>query len=292
MFAWTLPLDQPYVYAAWLAEYLFYLLYHLGQLELVIATRTILIGIAVWLVAIEARRRSGSWRIAALVITLLCVIITNNLPVRTQMFAWIPFVITYLVLKRYSEGKCSPYYLVLCPLLMLFWVNVHGSYILGLVLFAAFLAGAIISRFLKQSDALGWTQVAWIGTAGVFTALATLVNPRFTGIIGYTVKLLTDPSSQKLIEEWQSPTPKGFANIFFFISILLFIVVLAISKYQLSPTEIILTPHANQQLLSGQRKILIEYQKVQQLIFLRFKSAIRTIYVYFSVCTIKSKPIK
>src|SRR5512139_3351569 len=84
MFAWSLPAEQPFYYAAWLAEYLLYVLYRLGGLALIIFLRTILIGVAVWLVATEAHRRSNSWRITALVIALLSLMITNNLPVRTQ----------------------------------------------------------------------------------------------------------------------------------------------------------------------------------------------------------------
>src|SRR3990170_8862022 len=57
MFAWTLPSDQPFFYAAWLAELLFYLLHRVGDLALITAMRTILIGVAVFLIASEARRR-------------------------------------------------------------------------------------------------------------------------------------------------------------------------------------------------------------------------------------------
>ena len=73
IYAWTLPADQPFFYAAWLAELWFYLLYRLGSLEIIIFIRTVLIGICVGLVAIEfppaqwflAHRRLGdrlAWR--------------------------------------------------------------------------------------------------------------------------------------------------------------------------------------------------------------------------------------
>jgi hypothetical protein len=256
MFAWTLPADQPFFYAAWLAELFFYLLYHLGNLELVIAMRTVLIGIAIWFIAAEARRRSGSWRIAALVIALLSLMITNNLPVRTQMWAWIPFVTTYLILQRYVEGKISRYWLLAIPVSMIVWVNVHGSFILGLILIGAFFVGEVIRILVKQPEALGWPQIGWIGLTGVLTGLAVLINPRFFEIVSYTIDLLTDPPSQKLIEEWQSPTPQGLANIVFYISILVFILALAYSKYRLTPTEIILSLGFLWLAWSGQRYVI------------------------------------
>jgi hypothetical protein len=41
--------------------------------------------------------------------------------------------------------------------------------------------------------------------------------------------------------EWKSPTPQGIAHITFYLSILLFIVLLAYTKYRLTPTEILLS---------------------------------------------------
>lgn len=256
MYAWSLPPDQPFFYAAWLAELLFYILYHLGALALLITTRTILIGITIWLVATEVRRRTSSWRITALLIALLSLMITNNLPVRTQMWAWLPFIITYMVLKRYSEGNLSWHWLLLLPISMILWVNVHGSYILGLIIPGAFFLGEAISRLFKQANALNWHQIGWIGCTGILSGLAVLVNPRFVGIINYTINLLTDPPSQQLIEEWQSPTPQGLANIIFYISIIVFIIILALSRYRLTPTEIILYVGFLWLAWSGQRYVI------------------------------------
>jgi hypothetical protein len=256
MYAWTLPSDQPFYYAAWLAELLFYILYRIGSLELIIFTRTMLIGITMGLVAIEAHRRSGSWRITALVVALLGLMITNNLIVRTQMWAWLPFTASYIVLKRYSEGKLSWHWLLFCPISMILWVNVHGSYILGLIIAGAFFLGEALRNLFKQENALNLHQIVWIGCTGILSGLAVLINPRFTGIITYTINLLTDPPSQKLIGEWQSPTPQGLSNIFFYISILVFIIVLAYSKYRLTLTEIILFGGFLWLAWSGQRYVV------------------------------------
>jgi hypothetical protein len=256
IFAWTLPANHPFFYAAWLAELLFYLFYRLGGLALIISTRTILIGITAWLVAVEAHRRCGSWRISALAIALLSLMITNNLIIRTQIWAWLPFFITYIVLKRYTEGIESWCWLFLCPISMVLWVNVHGSFILGLILPGVFFLGEALRNLFKHAKALNWHQVGWIGCTGILSGLAVLINPRIFGIVSYSIKLLTDPPSQQLIEEWQSPTPQGLANIFFYISILIFIIVLAYSKYRLTVTELLLLVGFLWLAWSGQRYVI------------------------------------
>ncbi len=256
MYAWSLPDNQPFYYAAWLAELLLYIFFRLGGLALVISTRTILIGLTMALVAIEAHRQSGSWRISALVVAFLCLMITNNLIVRTQIWAWLPFIITYIVFKRYAEGGINKRWLLLCPLSMIFWVNVHGSFILGLILPGAFFVGEIVKRLLKQAKSLNWHQIGWIGCTGLLSGLSILINPRFTEIVNYSITLLTDPPSQQLIEEWQSPTPQGISNISFYISIIIFIIILAYSRYRLSFTEIILFVGFLWLAWSGQRYVI------------------------------------
>ena len=256
IYAWTLPADQPFFYGSWLAELLFYFFYRIGSLSLVIFIRTILFGLTLWLAGVEAHRQSKSWRISALVIALLALMSINNLIVRTQNWAWLPFILTYILLKRYTAGIIRWQWLFLCPLIMIFWVNVHGSFILGIIIPGAFLAGEIIQKLLRQKDVLNWFHIIIIGCVLVLSGLAILVNPHFTGIVNYTVKLLTDPSSQRLIEEWQSPTPQGIANITFYVSILIFLVLIAISKYRLRATEIILTIGFLWLAWSGQRYVI------------------------------------
>ncbi len=260
IFAWTLPPDHPFFYGAWLGELLLYLPHRLGGLELLIFVRNLLALAFFALVAYEARQRSGSWRIAAFVVLLFYVMALNNLTLRTQIWAWLPFMLIALVLHRFTSGKCSPsgyrQWLLLCPLLMLVWVNVHGSYILGLVLVGSYLVGEALRALFKQPGALDPTHIAWLGIASALTAAATLVNPRGIGIYTYFMGLMTDAPSQGLIAEWQSPSPNGIANLAFFVSILLLILVLAYSRYRPSLTDLLLILGFLWLAWSGQRYIV------------------------------------
>ena len=240
LFSWSLPLDLPYIYGAWLGEYLFYLLYHLGKLELVIFTRTVMALISFWLVGYEAKRRSGSWRIAALVTTPACIITINNLVVRPQNWSWLGFMAFFILLSRFSDRQLRGRWLLALPLIMIFWVNAHGAFILGLALAGVFFAGEAIRTWVKLPGALPIRSVVLIGATGLLSALATVVNPRFTKIFGYVLDLMTDRPSQGLIEEWQSPTPSGIANTAFFILILIVMLVLVFSHYRPTPTDVLL----------------------------------------------------
>lgn len=240
LFGWTLPADTTFVYGAWLGEFLLYMLYKIGKLELVIFARNILIVLAFWLVIYETRRRSGSWRVGALAIALLAAMTLNNLVVRPQIWAWVTFMLFYILLSRFAEGQIHKVWLILCPVLMVFWVNVHGSYILGGVMLGMFFVGEALRTGLRLQQALPWRSVIWILIIGALTAIAMFINPQGLGTIGYVIKLMSDQPSQELIVEWQSPTTQGLSNTTFYISILLLLISLAYSKRKLLPTEMLL----------------------------------------------------
>ncbi len=239
MFSWSIAADRPFVYGAWLAEWLFFQIQRLGGLELVIFTRNVLVLSFFALIGWEAQRRSGSWRLAALATTLVAAMSINNLIVRTQNWSWLPFMLFLIVLSRYVARQWGPRTLALLPLTMLFWVNAHGAYVLGLVLIGLFAAGETARRLWHVPAALTWREIAWLYGAGAATLAATLVNPRGWHIFGYVQTMMADQSSQKLVIEWQSPTPSGYANLTFFASTLLLLFALAHAQRRPSFTHVL-----------------------------------------------------
>jgi hypothetical protein len=240
MFAWSLPADAPFVYATWLGEWLFYALYQLGGLQAPILARNLL-GLAGFaLVAAEARRRSGSWRLAALAALLAWAMSINNLPARTQNWSWVPFGLYAFILGAYAAGQARPRALLALPPLMGFWVNAHGAFMLGLGMIAVVAAGETLRRLLRQPDALGWNRLRplYLAAAGAFAA--TLLNPSGVGIFGYVLKLLTDPPSQGLVNEWQPPTTHGIAGFVFFVSIMALLAAFALARRRASITDVLL----------------------------------------------------
>lgn len=240
MFAWTLPADQPYTYAAWLAEWLFYMLYRVGGLPAPVLARNLLGLAAFTLVALEAHRRSGSWRLAGLAALLAGTMTLNNLPTRTQNWAWVPFALFALILAAYAAGQARPRVLLALPLLMAFWVNAHGSFALGLAMLALVALGETLRVLVRQPAALSWGRIGWLYAAAAGTLAATLLNPGGASIFGYVRALLSNGSIQSLVSEWQPPTPGGIANTVFFLSILALLAGFALGRRRPSITDVLL----------------------------------------------------
>jgi hypothetical protein len=239
LFAWTLPTDHPYVYATWLGEWLFYALYDFLGLQAVVIARNILATVAFALVAIEARRRSGSWRLAALAVLLAGAMSINNLIIRTQNWSWVPFALYALILGAYVDGQRRARVLIALPLLMAFWVNAHGAFVLGLVLLAIVTGGETLRRLLRQPQALSWERLCALYLAGAATFIATILNPSGVGIFGYVFKLLTDPSSQNLVVEWQPPTTHSIVGFCFFATVIVMLFTFALARRRPSLTDLL-----------------------------------------------------
>jgi hypothetical protein len=256
MFAWSLPAETPFFYGAWLGEWLLYIVYTWGGLALLLFVRTILALSVFWLTAFRARLRSDSWRLSALALAFAGTMSLNNLMLRPQIWSWLPFVIYLLVLESWSAGRLRTSWLLVLPLLMVFWVNAHGAFVLGLVLLGIFGLGELLSKLLKQGSCHSWSDLTkLVGVAGL-TSLATLINPKGVGIVQYVIGLMTDAPSQGLVIEWQSPTPSGIANTVFYISIVVLLLVLAYSKFKPPPTDILLLAGFLWLAWNGQRYVI------------------------------------
>jgi hypothetical protein len=266
MFAWSVPADTPFVYATWLGEWLFYALYALGGPQAPILARNMLGLAGFTLVAVEARRRSGSWRLAALAALAAWAMSINNLPARTQNWSWVPFALFALLLGAYVAGQARARALLALPALMAFWVNAHGAFVLGLALVAIVVGGETLRALLHAAAARGarfadtrdikgaalsglpaghparldWRRLRPLYLAAAGTVAATMLNPLGPGIFGYVLKLLTDPPSQGLVIEWQPPTTRGLAGFCFYASILALLAAFAYARRRPTITDLLL----------------------------------------------------
>ncbi len=240
LFAWTLPTDHPYIYQSWLGEWLFYALFRSGGLPMTIFARNMLGAAAFVMVAWEARLRSGSWRLGALASVLAAAMTINNLNARTQNWSWLPFMATLMILGGYAAGRLRPRWLIGLPLIIVFWVNAHGAFVLGLLLAGAFVAGETLRRLLRQPRALGWPQLRWLYLSTLGMVAATLVNPLGLGIFSYVASLLGDEASQGLINEWQPPNPHSLAGAFFITGVLALIAAFALARRRPTISDVLM----------------------------------------------------
>jgi Cation transport ATPase len=256
LFAWSLPADTPYIYQSWLGEWLFYVLYSIGGFPLTVFARNLLFTLTFGLMGYDAYRRSGSWRLAALAILAAGLMAMNNLTTRTQNWSLLPFILTSLLLGSYIDGRLNQRWLWAIPLLMVFWVNAHGAFMTGLLLIGAYTFAETLRRLLRHSRALTWERLRWLYIVAGASLLAVMVNPLGPRIFGYVRLLLSDPSSQTLINEWQPPSTRTYAGTAFYLAFLGLLAAFGLARRRPTITDVLLVCGFGWMAISGQRYVL------------------------------------
>ena len=213
---------SPVVNFSWGAAVLFWLIYKAGGLPLTVLVRGLLVALACSLAWLTARRL-GAGRIGAALVLLLAVLASsNNWSMRPQLFAYPLFALALYLLYRWQNGfKKAIYWL---PLISLLWVNLHGSFVMLILLTAAAL---VFGRGDKRS----------LGLAAAGVLLATFLNPRGPGSWTYVFNSLTVASSQQFSAEWSPPVNSGWQMNIFFLWLLAFPLLVAFSPRKLDRLE-------------------------------------------------------
>lgn len=206
--AYTVPFDAPYVYQSWLSEIVMYGAWRLGGVPMLMLLRTTSIVTAYGLLAWAAWRRSeGNARTVVLALLVAMLIGWNNWTLRPQTLALVPGAAMVLLLSEYAAGRLKRQWLLTLPLLMLLWVNLHGSFILGLGLLGLTWLGMAIRtlRTPQLQRAVAWHSLRDLTLVGVAAGLATLIHPLGLGIFGYVRDMLGNAELQDRFIEWQAP---------------------------------------------------------------------------------------
>jgi hypothetical protein len=251
---------QPFFNQGWLAQLLMYGIYQLGGIPLTYLVQALVIALAYGLLLRLCLLRTNQVQLSVglLLLTTLPLSFDNWL-VRPQSYAFPLFVAFLTILTEYRLGGKNRLWLL--PPLMVLWVNIHGSFVLGGVLIAATLAAEWLKRWgSRRSEVTSWANKP-IGAPedvlnrpeplplpplmplllwGAATALALLVNPRGLEVIGYVRNLLGTSAVTSLVTEWAPPTIRDLGGMIFFLFLLLCIVVLAYARRRPDFTDLLL----------------------------------------------------
>jgi hypothetical protein len=230
----------------WLSEILIYALYRAGGYGLLIVVFSVIISLAFILSYLCSPRETRPY-IAGFVLLLGAISTAPTWGVRPQMISLLITSLVLFLLTCYRrDGKLK--YILPIPFITLVWVNLHAGYLLGLVLIAIFILGALAELVLTELHFVDWVSSpadlkSILILCGLLAAsvLASLANPNGFRIILYPFETLTSPSMQQFIQEWFSP---DFHQVIWQPLACLFLALIGfgmVSKKIISPTNILLT---------------------------------------------------
>jgi hypothetical protein len=196
-------------------------------------------------------QRGASLPIALLLLLLALISSSIHFFARPHVVSWLFTLVWFEILDSCdpAAGSKTPRRLFWLPVLMLFWVNLHGGFVFAFVLLGVYLLSGFIEYFLGEGEArqrtVGWLRK--LGTVTALSLLASLVNPYGYKLHEHVYRYLSDRWLMNHIDEFLAPNFHGFPQQCFAALLLMAIATLAIgrSRVRLSQLFVVLLAGAS-----------------------------------------------
>jgi hypothetical protein len=198
MFSFTAA-GQPYsISYSWLSDVLFYLLTRIGGLSALVLFQA---GVGLSLTGLllhECLIRGASAPLAAAIVLLGWIGLSPFGSTRPQVFSVLLFALFVSIVSAYARGRSNRLWLL--PLLMIAWVNLHGGWVMGLILLVLYAFGLTAEKLAcKTHDPALRPLIAW----GAIALGAVLLNPDTWRVYQSVVSFEGNAIIQQFVSEWQ-----------------------------------------------------------------------------------------
>ncbi len=223
-FSWTFA-GKPYQLTQWLGETIMAFAYNAAGFDgtklLSVVMAAITIGFA-WMAANRFVHSS-----VGLCIAFLCNLVQIVTPMRPQLFSFAMLAIAAYLVTSYIATRRARY-LIAYPLVMALWVNLHGGFIIGLILIGLMAFGLTVEAYLGRTLYADRKSLA-VAWGVVFAAtLATLLNPYGIDAI-IAIAMIGGLQSSSVIVEWMPVNLTTGVGWFYLLNLVPYVAIIAIS---------------------------------------------------------------
>ena len=185
----------------WLSQVMLSIANDLLGLSGVVLLTAILVTLTWAIVFHEARRRSKQLLVSLIVTAIgVAASLIHVLP-RPHLFTYLLTALWLAVLERIRENKTRRWWLL--PVLMIFWVNLHGMFVLGIAIIGIYLLGSFLESPSAEWFRLPSSRSMLLG--GLLSLFATFLSPSGFHIWSAIASLGSNAYITSHIPEYQSP---------------------------------------------------------------------------------------
>lgn len=173
--------------------------------------------------------KSTSKEIALFVATVISIFLSFRLTLRAENLAFILFALYmylfYLFIQQQKKVFLIPIFLVI-----IFWVNIHGSFALAFVVLFIYLATIFVMK-PRHKNISAETNYFNTFLLLIVISLASMINPYGLEIFQKAFAITTSEYMKKFVAEWQPTFSPDFAltpSFYFYISYFVFTLTLMI----------------------------------------------------------------
>ena len=159
-----------------------------------------------------ATQRCGNSKAAFVVCVVLVPMVYPSCSVRPQMLGYLFLIVTLIALGRFRRGHVGTLWVL--PPLFLVWVNMHGSFVIGLFVLGAYWAGGLVEIHWGDLSSRVWTprERLRLELVALLSLIALTITPYGSEVCLYPINIaFAQPINVASIQEWQ---PMMFGNSF------------------------------------------------------------------------------
>lgn len=213
----------------WLAEVVFALADRVLGLDGVVMVTALVIATTFGLVFRQAVRRSGSILASLVLVVLAAGASSLHWLTRPHIFTFLMLAVWVNLMEDLSAGKPKRWGWM--PVVMLLWVNLHGAFIAGFVVWAIYLAGRLWERWVDRKDAGESPAVLKpLLLGGGASLIVTLANPAGIHLWGTSLGYLRNAYLVGHTAEYLSPDFHSASTWPFLLLIMLVILLFGIQS--------------------------------------------------------------
>ena len=211
---WQVPTQDPYSFHyppldwtahEWLAEIIMSVVFNLFGLTGVVLFFALVLALIHWFLYRSLRSRSDDILLCVAVTLLATAASSTHWLARPHAFSLLFTLIWCHFLDRFQYKSQNT--LVYLPLLMVLWVNLHGGFIIGLVLLTVYLGGNILYACTKNGTRSREhkTKAKALSIVCMATLAACFINPYGIEILWFPIRVTSDRFIMDRVTEFLSP---------------------------------------------------------------------------------------
>jgi hypothetical protein len=187
---------------SWLSQVGLYLLYSSGGYLGLSAAISLLAAFSLLFVYLQMEAPP---LFRAFIVVLAGVVAAPVWSARPQLTSLVLFSLVAYLLYLY-KWKQEDYLWLIIPVFVL-WSNLHGGYILGLLLITSMIVGETLNHLqgYQEKETLPWKLIARLGFWLIAGGLVVVINPNGAAMWAIPLKTVGVSAVQNLISEWSSP---------------------------------------------------------------------------------------
>ena len=220
---------RPHLTHEWLSALIFLGIYKLGGGEGLTVFRAIIMLAMLLLLWFSLEKRARRFILTVPILALAAYIILERVFVRPHVFTLLFLCIWVFSLECWRRERRLRYLIVLIPLQIL-WANLHGGYIIALVL-GVMMTGTtallVLCPSWSKDESYSWSEVGYFAALTAACLVASLINPHGMGLVEFSLNMgFASDYIKQFVYEWGSPLADEYMRRAYGIDVVLSLFVL------------------------------------------------------------------